>query len=282
MATVGTSDGLTLAVHDLGGPPTAPGLLLAHATGFHGRMYQPMVDAGLVERFRCFAPDLRGHGDSAATPAQVSDWNRFGTDVLAVVDQLERQNARLYGFGHSMGGAALLMAELLRPGTFAALWLFEPIVAPPSSVSSEGPNPMAEAAARRREVFESVAAAIANYASKPPLDVFTPEAMAAYVEHGFASQPDGTVRLKCRGAVEAATYRGAGTQRTFDRLGEIACPVVVGVGAPVSAGPSAFAAAAAAAMPHGSVERFEHLTHFAPQQAPAELAGAVLNAFSRQ
>src|SRR5207245_2366963 len=146
--------------------------------------------------------DLRGHGDSTATPAQVSDWNRFGADVLAVIDTLDLAAAGrpVVAFGHSMGGAALVLAELARPGTFAGLWLFEPILPPAATVGFEGPNPMSEAAERRREVFESMEAAIENFSTKPPLDVFTPAAMRAYVEHGFSPQPDGTVRLKCPGA----------------------------------------------------------------------------------
>jgi pimeloyl-ACP methyl ester carboxylesterase len=241
------------------------------------------VDAGLAGPFRCVAPDLRGHGDSPATPAQVSDWHRFEADVLAVVDALDLapggDGPPLYGFGHSMGGAALLLAELARPGTFAGLWLFEPIVPPPHSVNFEGPNPMAEAAERRREVFDSFDAAIENYSSKPPLDVFTPAAMRAYVEHGFEPLPDGTVRLKCRGAVEAATFRGAGAHHMFARLGEIPSPVVIGVGRTEEFGPAAFADAAAAALPDGRCEHFPHLSHFAPQEAPAEVAAAVLEAW---
>ena len=243
-----------------------------------------MVAAGLAGPFRCVAPDLRGHGDSPATPAQVSDWHRFGSDVLAIVDQLDLAagGSPPVGFGHSMGGAALVLAELARPGTFAGLWLFEPILPPLHTINFEGPNPMADAAERRREVFESYGAAIENYSSKPPLDVFTRPAMEAYVMYGFAPLRDGTVRLKCRGAVEAATFRGAGAHHAFSRLGEVTCPVVIGVGRVEELGPASFADAAVAALPSGRAEHFDHLGHFAPQEAPAEVAAAVLHAFPRQ
>ncbi|MEO7555113.1 MAG: alpha/beta fold hydrolase [Acidimicrobiales bacterium] len=292
MPSVASADGVVIAVHDLGGDPSADTLLLAHATGFHGRAYQPMVDDGLAARFRCLAPDLRGHGDSPATAEQVRDWARFGDDVLAVIDGTGVTDGTAsphYGFGHSMGGAALVLAELARPGTFAGLWLFEPIL-PPATVAPaddggaaaarRGGEGLAAAAARRREVFDSVDAAAEHYSSKPPMDVFTPEAMRAYVEHGFAPLLDGTVRLKCRGAIESAGYGGAMDHHAFDRLGELGCPVVVGMGAAVGA--ALLAPAIAAAIPHGRLERFTHLGHFAPQQAPTEIATAIRQAFSTQ
>ena len=41
----------------------------------------------------------------------------------------------LFGFGHSMGAAALLMAEPRRPGLFAGLVCYEPVIYPPGSAT---------------------------------------------------------------------------------------------------------------------------------------------------
>ena len=41
METVPSTDGVTLAVHDLGGD--GPPLLLCHATGFHGRVWTALA-----------------------------------------------------------------------------------------------------------------------------------------------------------------------------------------------------------------------------------------------
>ena len=57
MHCVRTPDGIDVAVHDLGG--TGPVLLFAHATGFHGRVWQPLADR-LGDMFHCIAIDFRG------------------------------------------------------------------------------------------------------------------------------------------------------------------------------------------------------------------------------
>ena len=267
---VTSTDGVQLAVHDLGGDG-AP-LLVSHATGFHGCAYGPMADH-LRSRFHCWALDYRGHGDSGAPPGDVVGWDVFGQDALAVAEALDLRRAM--GFGHSMGGATLLMAELARPGTFAGLVLFEPIAFPPEPIDHGRIAEIAAAARRRREVFPSRDDAFANYASKPPLNVLVPAALRAYVDHGFVDQPDGSVRLRCDPEHEAAIFEAGARQGTFARLGEIGCPVVVAAGSPSDNAPGALAPMVADALALGRFVRFDDLTHFGPMQDPARIAGLV-------
>ncbi len=142
------------------------------------------------------------------------DWNGFADDVLAVVDAWGV--SPLWAVGHSKGGAALLLAEQRRPGTFEALYCYEPVAvprldAPPGLAGAD--NPLAVGALKRRPTFDSFDDAYANFASKPPLSILDPEALRAYVEHGFADEPDGTVELKCRPEVESEVYRMGGPAR---------------------------------------------------------------------
>ncbi len=272
MRTVPTTDGVTLAVHDLGGSgrPT----LLCHATGFHGAVWEPMA-ASLGEHFARWAVDFRAHGRSTVAPDQSLGWTEFSEDVLAVLDALNLPAGETLGVGHSMGGAALLLAEQARPGTFAGMWLYEPITPPPGSFPSPGgTNALADGAARRRPTFPSHAEALANFASKPPFNVLRADALHAYVRHGFEAGEDGAVHLACRPDDESRIYRGGGAHHTFEHLDAVRCPVVVACGRE-EPGPVLFAPAVADALPHGRLERHDSLGHFGPLEAPDLCAQAV-------
>jgi len=270
-----STDGVSIALHDLGGPddPAAPVLLFSHATGFCGRVWEPMATF-LSARYRCLAIDYRGHG-MADTPAGTSlDWTGLGDDVMAVLDSgLIGPDSKVYGVAHSMGGAALTMAAARRPGAFRALWLYEPVIVPPGMLPPPSvANPMAEAAARRREFFDSADEAFANFASKPPLNQLHPDALRSYVRGGFVVQSDGQVRLRCRPSTEAAVYRGAADSGTWELLADLSLPVAVITGRPGEFGPVQFAPMVARALPEGTLVNFPDRGHFGPLEDPASMA----------
>jgi pimeloyl-ACP methyl ester carboxylesterase len=271
-----STDDVQIALHDLGGD--GPPILFAHATGLHGHVWEPVV-AELPD-FRSWAIDFRGHGD-ATTPAGLTfDWHGFGDDVLAAVDDLGLD--RPLGVGHSKGGAALLLAEEARPGTFAKLWCFDPVVFPTAARpfgDEDAENPLAAGAARRRAVFASRDEAFENFCGKPPLNVLTDEALRAYVDHGFADQPDGTVALKCAPADEAQVYRMGAAHDAFANLERVTCPVTIARAKLDGTGPAAFAAPIVDALPDGRLADFPHLTHFGPLQAPDEIAASIRASF---
>lgn len=273
---VESTDGVRVAVHDLGGE--GPPLLLAHATGFHGRVWQPVADH-LRDRFHCWALDFRGHGDSWTPDDHHFAWSGFADDVLAVVDALDLRHP--FGVGHSKGGAALLLAEEERPDTFRALYCYEPIMTP--LLDPPGPDdehPLAQGARRRREVFPDRQAAYDNYAAKPPFAALAPEALRAYVEHGFADQPDGSVRLKCRGEHEARVYAMGGTHGAFAGLTEVRIPVTVAAGWVGDGMPAAWAPAIAERLPAGRFLPHDDLGHFGPLEDPALVAAEIIEAFA--
>jgi pimeloyl-ACP methyl ester carboxylesterase len=270
---VPSTDGVTLALHDLGGD--GPPLLLCHPTGFLAMTWAPLA-AELADVAHCWAPDFRGHGDSTSPASLDFAWSGMADDVLAVVDDLGLAEVR--AAGHSMGGAALLMAEQRRPGTFARLWLYEPIVLPPAEGGGDRTNPLADAARRRRPWFPDRDAAYANFSAKPPLDTLAPAALRAYVDHGLRVVPDdGGVELKCTPDVEARVFdRGMG-HSTFALLDRVRCPVIVAVSGE-GLGPTQIAPLIVEALPNGRLERHAALTHFGPMEDPAGMAAVVRSA----
>jgi pimeloyl-ACP methyl ester carboxylesterase len=269
-----TPDGVEIAVHELGGEGQPA--LLVHATGFHGRVLGPLADC-LGGRLHCFAPDLRGHGDSGVPAGLEFDWSGFAIDVLTAVDALGLEQP--VAIGHSCGGAALLLAEQARPGTFSRLYCFEPVVFPddlPPSADLSGP--LARGARQRREVFSSREEAYANYASKPPLSAFDPAVLAAYVRFGFEDLPDGTVRLCCRGENEARVYEKGFRHDAFSHLGEIACPVVIAGGTKSYDFTPAALARLVERLGKGRLEVLEGLGHFGPLESPETVAASVIRA----
>lgn len=267
---VPSTDGVSLALHDLGGD--GPPVLLCHPTGFHGLTWVPVAEH-LTRSFHCWALDFRGHGDSTVPAPDALGWDAMAEDVLAVVAVVAPDGRPVLGVGHSMGGAALLLAEQERPATVAALWIYEPIVFPPSEARGSG-SPLAESARRRRAVFPGKDAAVAHYASKPPLDRLDPAALRAYVDHGFRDLPDGTVTLKCAPGTEARVFEMGGHHRGFTRLGDVAVPTTVAFGG--DGGPPAqLAPTVAERLPNGSLRPFPALSHFGPMEDAAAIASAI-------
>jgi pimeloyl-ACP methyl ester carboxylesterase len=272
--TFPSSNGVDVATWDLGGD--GPPVLMAHATGFHGLVWRPM--AAQLREFHCYSFDERGHGDSSPPADGDYDWTGFADDALAVVDGLGLELP--FGVGHSAGAAALLMAEAFRPGTFRSLYLWEPVVMPVDGPVGPQENPLSEGALRRREFFPSRDNAYENYASKPPFSVLHPDALRAYVEHGFADTDDRQVRLKCRPADESQVYRMGSAHPAFSRFPDVQCPVVLACGQNTGAFGPELIELQAARLPHARTEVFAGLGHFGPLEDPATVAAAVHRAFT--
>ena len=158
---VRSGDGtVELAAHDYGAPSAdAPACLLLHGNGLCARAYDPLSQQLRRAGFRVVALDQRGAGASTLPPGGADlRWQRFAEDALAVVDALQLRAC--VGFGHSLGGAAMLLAEATRPNTFVAVYLFEPVVAPADKPGQPHPwderlKPKIKGALARRRTFPS-------------------------------------------------------------------------------------------------------------------------------
>jgi pimeloyl-ACP methyl ester carboxylesterase len=269
------AEGIRLVVHDWGGAG-AP-VLLAHPTGFHGLVWAPVAQRLVASGRRVWSFDFRGHGDSDAPDVDYS-WHGFADDVLAVVEHLGvTGDPTLVACGHSKGGAAIILGEQTRAGTFTRIWAYEPII-----FASENPLPpqedffLARAARKRRNLWHSTDEAFAAYASKAPLDVMTEASLRAYVDYGLRDRGDGVLELKCRPEIESRVYAMGPNHGAFSRLDEVASEVLVVCGETSTSVDPALGAQIADRLPNGRLEVLAGLGHFGPQQDPDASVESIL------
>ena len=264
--------GVKVAIHDFGG--IRPRLLFSHATGFHAHCYQPIAQR-LSNEFTSFGLDHRGHGATPRPPDWKVDWDCYGDDATVAAKALALEEG-LVAFGHSMGGASLVMAALRNPELFDVIVAFEPIIFPQiMGRPGDDPSPMVAAARNRRDTFDSFEAAINNYASKPPMMFFDPEILRAYVEYGFEPMDSG-ITLRCAPEHEARTFEMGATHDLFERLPEIETRVVVVSGkVDIERSPAGIAKRVAERLPNGTYIELTAGNHLSPFIDPDETADLI-------
>lgn len=238
-------------------------MVAVHATGFCKEVWQPVVADGLGD-CDVVAIDQRGHGESDEPPVPF-DWWDLGRDIVAVLDHLSLPTA--VGVGHSSGAAALVMAEVLRPGTFVGLVLIEPIVFPGPPMRHEA-SPLAAGAEQRRSAFPSRDAARESYRGRGPFAHWDDRVLDAYVRGGLRERADGGVELRCRPDFEAECYRSGTAHGAWDRLGEVRCPAVVVAGSESDPHHLTLAERQADALGDAAVVVVDGATHFLPMERP--------------
>ena len=263
----------SLALHQLsGGDDSAHTLLIGHANGFPARAYRAFARA-LGDDIRVFALDFRAHGESAA-PDDLSGfaWAGMTEDLQTATEYLATLGIdKPHGFGHSLGGAAMIDLERKHPGTFASVFTFEPVMAPKGAIEAD--SKLTRSAEGRLRTFPSKEAALMRYSARPPLSLFRPDVLFDYVQHGFMYMPDGSVTLACKPEHEAEIYRQGADTIHLDQAAEVDSEIVVG-----RSGDGGFAAQVAGLIvelaPNGRLLDFPDLTHFGPLQDPVGVAAA--------
>jgi 2-succinyl-6-hydroxy-2,4-cyclohexadiene-1-carboxylate synthase len=188
-------------------------LVLLHGFTQTGRSWAP-VTAELRERYRCFAPDLPGHGDAEGRRPASFD------AVAAYVGALRMERITLCGY--SMGGRLALETALRMPSRIARLVLI-------------GATPGIEDV-RERALRLAADNDLADRIEAIGLEAFVDEWGAQSL---FASMPRGVAdaaradRLRGSAPGLAAALRGMGTgamEPRWDRLDELRMPVTLAVG----------------------------------------------------
>jgi pimeloyl-ACP methyl ester carboxylesterase len=246
-------------------------LLLVHATGFHGRVWDPLARR-LSPRRRVIAVDQRGHGDSDK-PESDYDWHNFAADVAELADVLDIRGAA--AMGHSGGAAAIAYAQAEDPGLFSGLVLIEPITYPGPRrpvVPRDGAPDLPSISRQRREVWESRDELWESWSSRPPFADWDPEALRAYIEWGFADRADGRVELKCPREYEARMFEQSFSLNAFERLPELIVPGMLIFGANTDTFTPALRDDIAERLPRFRRVDVEDAGHFVVMQRPERLA----------
>ena len=268
-----TVRGIDMAYAEWGGQH-ATTVLLAHATGFHGRCWDGVVRE-LGDGVRVLAPDLRGHG--LTTKRGPYDWHEFGADVTAFVEALDLKG--LVAAGHSMGGHSIVQAAGRQPDRFRKLLLVDPVIMDPDQYAGRSPRFTAVSAAehpvaRRRNTWASADAMFDRFADRQPFRLWRRDVLKDYCQHGLVADGDGFV-LACPPLVEASIYMGSAGRDISDIIATLPHPTVVLRGYRKSErdGEMDFTQSPtwpglAAALPNGRDVYLPELTHFIPMERP--------------
>ncbi len=203
------TDGADIALWRWPQSKARPTLHWAHATGFHGRLYHPLLDE-LATDFNVLAWDMRGHGASvgAANLSTFRGWEIYYRDLIALLECLDEP---VWLAGHSIGATTSIMAAARRPDKVLGLILAEPVIMDPMQglklwltklLRQSQRLSLAAGAARRRRVFQSHAAALENYRGRGG---FKESTTFAHTEH---NPWPGIRQLRCP-VIALAAERGS-------------------------------------------------------------------------
>ena len=277
---------------------------LARARGSQTPLVDELVAAGApVAGF--LSLDLAGHGESAALPTRAGRWGDFvGSNIRSalrsagLVDEGGDALPDLVGLGHSMGGTAVLLAQLEHAGSrplFSRLALVEPVLFDHAAVvqrDSPKANRLYAATMMRQRTLKDREALMAYLTERRrPWASWDSRALEAYASSGFreAEGGGGALELVCKPETEAPLYLHppAMIERLRDAA-SLGAPVTFLVGAesnhfdmvkgvPTPEFYRRFVAPLC--RPQASVEIVAGAGHFAPQQRPARTAALVCRAF---
>ncbi|MCA8926618.1 MAG: alpha/beta hydrolase [Alphaproteobacteria bacterium] len=218
----------TLAYFEWEGTDGAPTLLLAHATGFHARVWDRLVRE-LPADWRVLAVDLRGHGRSSKD-GPFDRWEYYGQDLVELADHLALEG--VLASGHSMGGWAVCYAALERPRAFRRLVLIDPTMNSPEFYGTDRypgmKGPEDHPASRRRNAWADWQALHDRLKDRKPYSLWQAAVLEDYCRYGVLPAPsgDGFV-LACPPLVEASVYMNSWRAYLHPRLKEIEAPVTI-------------------------------------------------------
>ena len=248
-------------------------VVFCHATGFHGRCWDQVIRH--IET-PSIALDMRAHGRSQQVSPPMR-WRDFAFDVAALGGELGWQGA--VGVGHSMGGYAVALAAAMRPGTFRALVLLDPVIM--ASESYAGPWVPEHFARKRRRTWESADEMFERFKGRVPFNTWDPAVVRDYCDYALNVHD-----LACPPEVEGSIYENCTVPEAnpYAVLAKLDIPVlIIRSNVEFVLGFTAMEASPtnprlAEILSKGRDEHWTDVSHFIPMEAPERVARLIVDA----
>lgn len=198
-------------------PKSAPVIHWAHANGFSGGTYAPLLSR-LTDLAHIYAWDARGHGATklSANPKELKSWSPYKDDMIRFVEKLaDRHGQKIYLTGHSLGATTSILAAAERPDLVEGLVLVDPVIIPYHLGWLSGflhqlklPHPVGHLirrSRRRRRVFKSRSEIAQSYYGRGAFTKDDEGFLNAYLESAIEPK-EGGVGLCCQPEWEAQNY----------------------------------------------------------------------------
>ncbi|AGA25588.1 alpha/beta fold hydrolase [Singulisphaera acidiphila] len=244
-----------------------PVVILLHGFPLNRSMWKAQM-AKIGSLYRVIAPDLRGHGHTAA-PDGVYSIDAMADDVLDLLNALQLKEPVVIG-GLSMGGYIALSLVARHPERVRALILMDTRAGADSTEAALGREEMAKQVETTRSTASVVQAMLPKLFSETTRNFHSDRIVP--VRHMMEKTPARAVAGALRGMA-------ARPDRTGD-LARIQVPTLVLVGADDTITPPAEARAMAQAIPGAQFEIIPNAGHLAPLENPAASNAAILRFLS--
>ncbi len=255
-----------------------PTLLFVHATGFHARIWDKIINA--LGDFHSISVDQRGHGRSEKKKTQ--HWSEVITDTSEMIEQLDLTN--IIAIGHSMGAHALIGAAPKAEHRFLKIIAIDPVIAEEADFMDDSPSLFNSAeehpTAKRRNEFDSAEEMAERLKPKGSFGLFDPEMLMDYCRHGLLPNEKGKgYVLACPPHIEASVYMSSRSNHDiYDAVRSLSLPVLIlrakepakdGNAIDFSSSPTW--PKLASEFSNGREIYFADKTHFLPMEIPEEI-----------
>lgn len=185
--------------------PAGPVLLL-HATGFHSRCWNKVVEQ--LPGRHVYAVDLRFHGKSGS----IGDvaWDVLTRDICILVESLDLQRA--IGVGHSIGGYLIARAAAAHPERFKQLLLIDPVITSPETYAfarelSAKFRAEDHPVSRRKNQWRDAEEMFQRFKDREPFSTWDVDVLRDYCDYALHPESEeGYRQLLCDPINEASVY----------------------------------------------------------------------------